>query len=122
MANEFKELFSLTGAAWSGIVILGLVVVRIWSGLPQVLDKWLAYRTARAAEKVSDWKRIRDEVQRLHEWCAQLQQEVNECHEQKNEWMSRAIAAEAQQIGRGEARQELTILEGRRQIKEKDKK
>ena len=60
----------------------------------------------RAAEKSGDWSRLRDEIKRLDERCDHLQREVDECRKREGEWMSRAIAAEAVQLGEGRANQE----------------
>lgn len=108
MSSEgaLAQIFSTAGAAWTATTILALVALRMWSGLPQLLDKWLAYRTARAAEKAADWTRLRDEIERLQAWCSELQKEVDECRRREGEWMARAIAAEAAHLGFGEAHQE----------------
>lgn len=119
--SALAQIFSVAGAAWTGTVILGLVVLRMWSGLPQILDKWLDYRTARAAEKAADWTRLRDEITRLREWCAELQHEVDECRRREGEWMSRAIAAEAAHLGFGEASQQAQRILSEERTKDKPK-
>jgi hypothetical protein len=100
-----SQLFSTSSAAWTAVLILALFVARLWSGAPAILDKWLAWRAAKAAERTAYWDRLLAEIRRLDERCDHLQVEVDACREREGEWMRRAIAAEAYHIGEGEALQ-----------------
>jgi hypothetical protein len=100
-----SQLFSTSSAAWAAVLILALFVARLWSGAPAILDKWLAWRAAKAAERTAYWDRLLKEISRLDERCDHLQSEVDECRKREGEWMQRAIAAEAFQLGEGEALQ-----------------
>jgi hypothetical protein len=94
-----------------------LFVARLWSGAPAILDKWLAWKAAKAAERSADWDRLRAEINRLDDRCDHLQGEVDECRRREGEWMQRAISAEAYQLGEGAARQEAQrIISTERQI------
>lgn len=111
-----NQLLSTTSAAWVAVLILALFVVRLWSGAPAVLDKWLAWRAAKAAERAAYWDRLLAEIKRLDERCDHLQSEVDACREREGEWMQRAIAAEAYQAGRGQAAQDVTIYEAAKRL------
>lgn len=103
--ESLRHLFSLQSAAWTSTAILFLLAVRMWNGAPAMFAQWIAYRQAKAAERSGDWSRLRAEITRLDERCDHLQKEVDECREREAEWMHRAIAAEAFQLGEGEALQ-----------------
>jgi hypothetical protein len=117
-----SQLLSTTSAAWAAVLILALFVARLWSGAPAILDKWLAWRAAKAAERTAYWDRLLKEIKRLDERCDHLQSEVDACREREGEWMQRAIAAEAYQLGEGEALQKAQrIVSAERQM-DADKK
>lgn len=104
------DILTAAGATGS-FAVLCLLAARIWSGLPNFMDRWLALKAARAAEKAADWSRLRDlchdhgeEITRLNSRCDFLQAEVDECRQREAEWMHRAIKAEAASEGMGEAR------------------
>jgi len=117
-----SQMFSTTSAAWVAVFILALFVARLWSGAPAVLDKWLAWRAAKAAERSAYWDRLLQEIGRLDDRCDHLQKEVDACREREGEWMARATAADAYQLGEGEALQKAQrIVSTERQI-DADKK
>lgn len=93
------ELLTADTAAWTATVFFGLLVVRLWSSIPQLLDKWLAFRTAKAAEKAADWTRIRDEVIRLSE-------AEERCRRELADVTRRLAEIEGYELGRGKARQD----------------
>jgi len=117
-----NQLLSATSAAWVAVLILALFVVRLWSGAPAVLDKWLAWRAAKAAERAAYWDRLLAEIRRLDERCDHLQREVDACREREGEWMRRAISAEAFQLGEGEALQKAQRIVSRERQIDADKK
>jgi hypothetical protein len=118
----FSQLFNTSSAAWAAVLILALFVARLWSGAPAILDKWLAWKAAKAAERTAYWDRLLKEISRLDERCDHLQGEVDECRKREGEWMQRAIAAEAYQLGEGEALQKAQrIVSAERQM-DADKK
>jgi hypothetical protein len=105
-------------------VLLALLFVNLTA-----LYKYWAPITAKRNErfrdlekiKLGDWGRLRAEIVRLDERCDHLQKEVDECREREHEWMGRALVAEGYLIGRGNFRQELTVLESTERVRE-DKK
>lgn len=120
MANDvLDQIFSLQTAAWTANAILLLFVVRMWNGAPAMFAQWIAYRRAKAEEKSSDWSRLREEITRLDSRCDDLQTEVDECRKREGDWMGRAIAAESALAGRGQAAQEVTILQSKRRLADK---
>jgi hypothetical protein len=95
VVEALGQFFSVQLAAW--VATMGLLA-HYWRRRNEPL------RDA-ANEKVSDWARLRDEIVRLDARCDHLQHEVDECRKREADWMARAIAAEAYQLGEGEALQ-----------------
>jgi septal ring factor EnvC (AmiA/AmiB activator) len=65
-----------------------------------------------AAEKANDFQRLREEVDRLSKRVEVLEDKVEECEKDRDDWRNRAVTAEAELIrlqayeyGTGEARQ-----------------
>lgn len=104
--RALAEFFSLEAGVWSIFGVLFLLAWRMWNGLPNVMAQWIEWRKAKAAEKSQDWTRLRAEIDKLWNECAELRKVVQECERREGEWMSRAIAAEAKLLGMGEAKQE----------------
>jgi hypothetical protein len=115
-ASALQQIFSWQSAAWTSTAVLLLFVVRMWNGAPAMLDRWLAFRTAKANEKSADWTRLRDEINRLNAWCHELQEAVDECRQREAEWMSRAVTAEATLQGYGEWRQIQAVREASKRL------
>lgn len=127
------DILTAAGAAGS-FGILCLLAARIWNGLPNFMDRWLALKAARAAEKAADWTRMRDllkdqggEISRLSDAEKQCRADYADLHDKHMELhqeyagLSRRVAElEGYQIGRGEAAQQVTILEATKRV-EKDK-
>ena len=44
--------------------IMTVALWRAWTGLPAVMQQWIAHRQAIVAEKDAAWKRLRDEIER----------------------------------------------------------
>ena len=62
-----KQILSLESAAWVVVALVFLLVVRMWNGAPALFEQWIIYKQTKAAEKVSDWNRLREEITRLSE-------------------------------------------------------
>lgn len=92
---RFFHAFGLKLAAWVSILMVAVHLHRARNERLRDLQ----------TEKGGDWDRLRGEIDRLDERCDHLQTEVDECREREGEWMKRAIAAEAYQLGEGEALQ-----------------
>lgn len=92
LLNRLWSFMSVQLAAWA-IFLLNVVA-------------WFKVRNERlrdvASEKGEDWVRVRDERDRYHTLLVKCQ---NDC----NEWMGRAVKAEATLQGWGEVRQQLAI-------------
>lgn len=103
----------------SPAAIFGLLVINL-TALFKYWGPIMARRNERLRDielsKTGDWERLRAEITRLDGRCDHLQGEVDECREREGKWMERAIAAEATLLGRGEARQEITILESSKRL------
>lgn len=136
MANATNVWNILTAAGATGsFAVLCLVAVRIWSGLPNFMDRWLALKAARAAEKAADWSRMRDllsdqggEITRLSEAEKQCRADYAELHgkcmslSEEVASLRREVAKhEGYNIGRGAASQDLTILESAKRLSKEKK-
>lgn len=102
MGEILERFFTIELAAWTAV--MGLFAHFLRARNERLRDS--------VTEKASDWTRLRDEIKRLDDRidqllhrCDHLQNEVDECRKREAEWMSRAIAAEAFQLGEGEALQ-----------------
>lgn len=102
-SDAVRQIFSVEGAAWTSTLALILLVARLWNGAPAMLDRWLAWRAAKAAEKAADWSRLRDEVIRLSE-------AEHRCRNELADVTRRLATLEGYNIGRGKAVQEASTI------------
>ena len=65
--DALRQIFSITGAAWTSTAILFLLAVRMWNGAPAMLEQWIAYRKAKAEERAAAHSRILEELDRVYE-------------------------------------------------------
>lgn len=105
-ANALKQIFSLQSAAWTGVALLFLFVVRMWSGAPAMLEQWVALRRARAEERAADWVRLREEITRLSKAEQQCREDYASLHTKHMEVVERLTVLESYHIGQGKAAQE----------------
>lgn len=103
----FNKVFSVASAAWTVACMVAVALFKMW---PHIMARLNERRRDAHTEKSSDWQRLRDEIGRLDTRCDHLQVEVDACREREGEWMRRAIAAEAFQIGQGEANQKAAAI------------
>jgi hypothetical protein len=82
-----------------------MFAVALFKAWPAVMERINERYRDRIAEEAGDWHRLRVEIERLDARCDHLQSEVDDCRKREGEWMHRAIAAEAYQLGEGEALQ-----------------
>lgn len=134
-ALAIREIFSVESAAWTGVCILALLAARMWNGAPAMLDRWLAFRTARAAEKAADWTRLREEIDRLRQQRREDQEQSERRHNEQireNEKCRGDLAAAVRRIaelegylmGQGRAAQEaagIVAIERAKDRKERGK-
>lgn len=78
------------------------------------------YLRTRAANKQADASIKGDDWTRLREWNQRLQEECEECQRDRNEWRSRAIAAEAASEGIGQVRTAQAIADAERRQAERE--
>lgn len=119
MDNVLGQLFSVASAAWAFVCINAVALFKAW---PAIMERLNERRRDAHSEKSADWERLRGEINRLDGRCDHLQREVDECHRERAEWMTRAISAEAYQLGQGEARQEAANILAAERIAEANKK
>lgn len=75
-----KQILSLESAAWVVVALVFLLVVRMWNGAPALFEQWIIYKQTKAAEKVSDWNRLREEITRLSESEQQCRRDFQQLH------------------------------------------
>lgn len=126
--NAFKQIFSLQSAAWTAVALIILFVVRMWNGAPAMLETWIHWKQAKAAEKVADWSRLREEINRLSEAEKQCRADYQELHAQHmdlhskcHELNRRVAELEGYYVGQGKASQEAAGIVALERMK-KDKK
>lgn len=112
-ALALKQIFSIQSAAWAVVALIFLLIVRMWNGAPAMLETWILWRQSKAAEKASDWHRLRDEIRRLseaEERCrsdfANLHRKHMELHQEYADISRRVAELEGWQTGQGRASQE----------------
>lgn len=101
------KIFNATAAAWTFVLMTAVALFKAWPGIMGRINE--RSRDVDSA-KGRDWQRLRDEITRLDERCDHLQTEVDACREREGVWMARAIAAEAYQLGKGQARQDAQVI------------
>lgn len=79
-AIALKEIFSLESAAWIAVALIFLFVVRMWNGAPAMFEQWILYKQTKAAEKIADWNRLREEIRRLSEAEQQCRRDFQQIH------------------------------------------
>lgn len=121
-----KQIFSLQSAAWAAVALMFLLIVRMWNGAPAMLETWILWRQSKAAEKASDWHRLRDEIRRLseaEERCrrdyAELHRKHMELHQEYADLGRRVAELEGYHIGQGRASQEAAGVVALERLKDK---
>jgi hypothetical protein len=123
-----RQIFSLESATWTIALLLMLFLVRMWNGAPAMFAQWVAWRRSvaeariaeagrLAAEKASDWSRLRDEIARLSDAERKCREDFDVLHDRfianevahsKEIGLLRSEIAELRgfMTGQGSARQE----------------
>lgn len=83
-----------------------LLIWRIFNGAPKWVEQWIAWRRAKTEERAADWKRLREEIERLSESEKQCRRDYLELHQQHMEVIQRVNALEGYLAGQGRASQE----------------
>jgi hypothetical protein len=133
-SGALAQIFSVEGAAWTATTVFMLLVVRLWSGTPALLDRWLAFRESKASEKSADWSRLRDEIARLYEqrrldreeqrieresnakFRSEQLEENDRCRRELAEVTLQLSRMQGFTVGRGEGRQEASVMETAKRI------
>lgn len=107
MDELLGKIFTTAMAAWTAVFMLAVRLFHTW---PLVMARVNERLRDKEAEKNGEWGRLHAEIARLDARlvsldarCDHLQHEVDECHRRESEWMQRAIAAEAYNLGQGTA-------------------
>jgi hypothetical protein len=113
--NWFNRIFSAAAGVWALVAMAAVALFRAW---PQILGRFNERYRDRQAEAAADWDRIRSERDVAREERDLVRDRWAQCEAERLQWMARAIAAEAALVGRGQAAQEVTILESRKRLKD----
>lgn len=105
-AVALKQIFSLESAAWIAVALLFLFIVRMWNGAPAILEQWILYKQTKAAEKVSDWNRLRDEIKRLSDSEQQCRSDYQQLHRDYLDLRNEIADLRGYLAGQGRASQE----------------
>lgn len=105
-ALAVKDILSIEGAAWTGLAIFALFVVRMWNGAPAMFEQWIAWRRARAEHKAAEWGRLLNENKRIDERCIRLEAAEERCRSELIEVKERLASLEGYMAGQGRASQE----------------
>lgn len=91
-----------------------------WTALTALVANWWKHRNERRRdlniEKAGDWDRLRSERDVAGEERDLVRDRWAQCESEKNEWMGRAIKAEATLQGWSEARQRLALEDAAERI------
>lgn len=132
-SDLLARVFSLTSGVWTIAGLLFLFLLRVWTSVPAIMEKWIEWRKVKAAEKASDWTRLRDEIVRLSNMLHGERNEASDfrreqlaenerCREELASALTRIAVLEGYEQGRGEARQEVAVLSSAaRLIEEKER-
>lgn len=121
--EALRQLFSVEALLAVNTGVFILLVIRIWNGSPAMFAQWIAYRRAKAEEKTAEYSRLRNENKRIDDRCIKLEERVDSVEEAERRCRAELVEKERRianleglQQGRGEARQELTILESAKRL------
>lgn len=102
----------VTPTTYSVLALLAVVVIAVVRAWPAIMAKVNEAKRDTVTEKAGDWTRLREEIARLDARIdkqqiriEEQQIEIDACHDEKGEWMTRAIRAEALVQAKGEIRQ-----------------
>jgi outer membrane murein-binding lipoprotein Lpp len=112
--GAISSIFTLERGVWT-LVALGVVaLIRTW---PLILARINERERDGVAEKAGDWDRLRQEVSRLADRVAALERKVDECEEERDAALRRAVTAETELIkleayhfGVGEGKQTAQVI------------
>lgn len=120
MDDFIGRLTSWTTALWTFVAINAVALFRAW---PAIMGRVNERARDSAAEKASDWSRLRDEIGRLsnrvkdlEDRCERYEADLIECHRERDEAIAAKLRAEAILQGRGEVRQEVQLLDSKRAL------
>lgn len=103
--QALSQLFSVETGVWSIAAIASVLAFRVWKVFPEFMARLNERRRDHdsASDRLQD--RLAARVEKLEHRCDKLEEELAECHRERDEWRSRAVAAEAFLTGEGQARQ-----------------
>lgn len=121
-ALALKQIFSLESAAWIVVALIFLLVVRMWNGAPALLEQWILYKQTKAAEKLSDWNRLRDEIKRLSDSEQQCRRDFQQLHRDYLDLRNELADLRGYLAGQGRASQEAAGIVAIERLGRDDKK
>lgn len=105
--GALDKIFSVATAAWAALCLNAVALFKVWPAIMQRLNE--RHRDI-AAERASDWERIRSERDVAREERDLVRDRWAECERISNERLGRAVIAEATLISRDREAGRATIL------------
>lgn len=103
--QALSQLLSVETGVWSLVAIAAVVAFRIWAIIPDFMAKLNERRRDRGEAGDRHQARLEARIEKLEKRCDTLEEDLVECHRERDDWRSKAIAAEAFLSGEGHARQ-----------------
>ena len=117
-----KQIFSIESAAWAGVGILFLFVLRLWNGSPAMFAQWIAYKRAKAEEKAAHFHHLQEEIKRLSDAERQCRADFDDLHGKHMGIVERLSSLEGYMAGQGRASQEAAGVVALERMNRNDRK
>jgi len=115
MLGKIFGLFSVPAAAWTFVL---MVAVAWFRTRPLIMARINERHRDTETAKAGDWSRLRDLVEQLGEDRDKSREAEARCREELVDVRKRLATLEGYQIGRGQAAQEVAIIEGAKRLTE----
>lgn len=104
-AQALSQVFSVESGVWSIVAVVSVLAFRIWRVFPEVMARLNERRRDRNSAEDRHQARLEARIEKLEKRCDDLEEALAETRCERDEWKSRAVAAEAFLSGEGQARQ-----------------
>lgn len=104
--NALNAILSTRNGVWATFMVVVLVAWRGWQHVPAIVSAWTQRRQAILAERMADWDRRGDEIERLIKRVDQLEHNEQDCQEKLRTALGRLAQVEGFMMGQGKARQD----------------
>lgn len=104
--NALNLILSTRNGVWATFLVVVLLAWRGWQYVPSIMSAWTARRQAILAERMADWDRRGDEIERLTKRVDQLEHNEQDCQVKLRGALGRLAEMEGYMMGQGKARQD----------------